>query len=428
MVFHRCIFRLLGIFLCLLWAQNSFAQTALEPLNGRDLGQIENGAGLIEKDPFNRLYEPIHAGSFMLYPLLELQSRYSDNVFANDTREEADVITSVKPQLVLQKNRGRHFFELQASAEAQKAAAEDSEDVENYQAAFRANLEARHDLSIPLSLNYKIDHADRGKIRTGEISKTPLRSKTASASGGIVYKPGRLSLSLIGRAASLRLDDNINSLDNALINRKDADRDTYDLSLKTAYQFHPNWTPFLQALYQREDFMRLNASGSDQDKTLLRGLFGVGFDYKGLITGRIGAGLDHRDFEQDTTDDSTDLALDASVTANISHRTSLSADLSRFSVTDNDIVSGLTSSSLGLELKHELSSDLFLIGRGAYTFDEFEGSSREDKAYEGGLSLQYISSPSLRAALEYEHQSRDSTDTGIDFARNVFILRLLGSL
>lgn len=403
------------------------ADSALMPLNNQDLRDLDRGDGLIGQDPFSTAYEPRHVGAFLLYPLLEVKGAYNDNIYANDTRETSDYIGSVKPQAVLQKPYGRHFFEWRGAAEIQRALEESSEDIENYDTAFRARLEARNDLIIPLEAGYKIDHAERKNSRSSQIAATPFKDETLHAKGGLIYTPGRLKLSLLGRAASLRLDDNTDLISGAAIDRDVADRNVYDFTAETAYEFHPNWAPFIQGSYHREDFQNLRG-GVNQDNTTWRGLAGLNFDYKGLVTGRLGAGADWRDFDAGSVRDTTNFALEGSITANISRSTQLLGDISRITITDNDLLAGLVSTKTGLGVKHELRPDLYLLSDAGYTLDDFEASTREDDIYSAGLSLQYISGPALRLALEYDYEQRESSSSGLDFTQNIIMLRLLGSL
>ena len=412
--------------LCLLPAA-ARADSTLTPLNNQDLRDLDHGEGLIAGDPFARVYEPRHLGAFLLYPLLEVKGAYNDNIYANDTRETSDYIGSVKPQIVLQKPYGRHVFEWRGAAELQRGMDESSEDIENYDSALSARLEARNDLIIPLEAGYKIDHAERKNSRSSQIAATPLKDKTLHAKGGLLYTPGRLKLSLIGRTASLRLDDNTDLLSEAAIDRNVADRNVYGFTAETAYEFHPNWAPFIQGGYHREDFQNLRG-GVNQDNTTWRGLAGLNFDYKGLVTGRLGAGTDWRDFDAPSVEDTTNFALEGSLTANISRRTQLLGDVSRITITDNDLLAGLVSTKTGLGVKHELRPDLYLLGDAGYTLEDFEASSRKDDIYSGGLALQYISSPALRLALEYDYEQRESTAANVDFSQNIIMLRLLGSL
>ncbi len=421
---------LMAMLLCM---PGAWAQSALQPLNGQDLEEMGEKEGLLSRDPFSKSYEPTHVGAFMVYPLLELKGSYNDNVYANDKRKTDDFINSVSPQLVVQKEYGRHFFELRGLAELQRGVSEHSEDIENYDTSLRANLEAWHDLVIPLKAEYKIDHADRHTLRTSQISKTPLRSRSAQGMAGIIYSPNRLKLSLIGQASTLRLDDGTDLITGAAITRDDADRNVYEVALKGSYAVLPNWKPYVQAAYHREDFLRgrftgANYNGVSQDNTVWRTQGGLNFDYKGLLLGHIGAGVDFRHYDAASLDNTTDFAADADFTANFSRRTQLLGEFSQAFVTDNDVVTGLVSTRSKISLKHEMRPDMFITLHGGYGLDDFEASTREDDLYSGGLALQYISSPKLRLALEYDYEERDSNAADVDFSQNLIMLRLLGSL
>jgi hypothetical protein len=426
--------KILGVLCLMCVSAPAFAQGTLEPINGRDLRDLDRGReGLIDDNPADRFYEPVTAGSFLLYPILKLEQSYDDNILARDNAEENSLVTSVAPRLLVQKQAGRHSFELDTKAEIRRAYSESSENTENYHAHFRSTLEARHDIKIPLSFGYEHAHDDRFKSRSSAFNDTPYEYAQASAATGIIYNPNRLNLKLIGRAAHLNLENNTDRNTAAPIIRDGRDRNSYEGLAEIGYMMRPHWNPFLRASVQKEDFKRrawtgTDFTGNDQDNILLRSMAGLRMDYEDRISGEISLGMDRRDYDQAGIDTTSDLAAQAFLSWQVSPRSKLSLDVTRFSVSDNDVVSGVTATSADARLDYELRSDIFLNARAGYGIDDFDQSTREDDRIRAGLGIDYIAGPNLRLGAEYGYESRDSNQSALDFSRNLFLMRATGAL
>ena len=84
----------------------------------------------------------IRLEEFFLYPRLELDESYNDNIFATSSGAKSDFITDLKPRLDLVSNFGRHAFNLSAGADIGWYA---THSTENYQDAF-TSASGRYDI------------------------------------------------------------------------------------------------------------------------------------------------------------------------------------------------------------------------------------------------------------------------------------------
>src|SRR5215469_2734086 len=90
------------------------------------------------------LFDPLGVWleEFWLYPRLELDESYNDNIFATSSGTKSDFITDLKPRLDLVSNFGQHAFNVSAGADLGWYASHSSE---NYQDAF-SSASGRYDI------------------------------------------------------------------------------------------------------------------------------------------------------------------------------------------------------------------------------------------------------------------------------------------
>ena len=55
-------------------------------------------------------YKPIRVGGFFLSPKLQIEQRYSDNIYASSEDEEGDFATAVTPSIIIKKLYRDHII------------------------------------------------------------------------------------------------------------------------------------------------------------------------------------------------------------------------------------------------------------------------------------------------------------------------------
>ena len=75
--------------------------------------ELRRGASVLDRpkpelDPLG-----VRAGSFLIFPKVELGTAYDDNVFATENNEEGDFLFQVLPTVTVQSDFSRHATEIQ---------------------------------------------------------------------------------------------------------------------------------------------------------------------------------------------------------------------------------------------------------------------------------------------------------------------------
>ena len=376
-------------------------------------------------DPFAYKGEPVKFGSFLMFPNITLKQGYNDNVLATQNNTRSDFVTVFAPELLIQKQFGRHNALLELKNETIRYWDETDENVENYSALFQANLEAKRGIDIPISLEYRngfLDRRDQRRASVNQLTVKPLQNTSFQAETGLIYKPNRLLLSLLGNYRQGRLENERTFAGNTLI-RDNRDVDAVGFIGRAAYDVSTGFAPFIEATYQQEDFINERAGANSRDNDLFRVLLGSSFDYRGLLTGYLGVGYDMREYSDSNVDDTDALSIDGNIVWNPTAKTRVSLNLSRATFEDNQIAAGLTETVIGLEGRHEIMRDTFARAFVKYDEDEFDSINRTDETTNIGGELLYIIGPHLQIGADYTYTHRDSTVNGLGLDNSVVFLR-----
>ena len=404
----------------------AFAQeenSAVDPFAFRTPSLIFNRE--VNVDPFAYRGEPVKVGSFLVWPNVTWQKEYSTNILATEDDEESDIITVIKPEVIIKKNIRNHEFILSLNTELRRYWDTSSENVENYNARFEGNIEAKHGINIPAILSYRDGHLrrrDQNRLSNADLSVEPLHNSALEAETGIVYKPKRLLLSLIGNYRQGRLENSRLRNGTALI-RENRNVDAAKLVTTVGYDVSENLTPFAEITYAQEDYVDELSAATSRNNDLTRFLLGANFNYRGLIIANIGVGMEERSYDSAAVDDTNSLSFDGNLTWQADQKTKVNFDLSRQTYEDNVIIAGLTKTEAGLSVNHEILRDTFLRSHLKYELKDYDNITREDTIYDAGLGILYIINPHFQLGADYNYITRDSNIQGLGMDENIFMIR-----
>ncbi len=377
------------------------------------------------ENPFNYQGNPITFGSFRVWPNLTLRQEYDDNIFATKDGKESDFISVVTPALEAWKSFGRHNFKLRAESEIRHHWDNDSENIQNHSLAFDGDIEARKVLNIPVRVTYNDRHLSRKTQRrssANQLAVAPLNIKRLEAESGFVYKPNRLELSLLGNYKSIRLG-NEDLINGGRLIRDNRDSNSKSAKARLTYDLKEDISPFLEVSYTDQEFINEYPSLQSRNNTSTRVLAGANFNFKDLVTGFIGLGLDNNNFEENSIESTNDISLNAKVSWEPTTKTSLTLNASRATSEDNELIAQLTETNLGLEVQHELQKDLFGRVNLDYKDNNFSETGRRDTTYDLGFEAIKFITPNLHIGAGYSFTTQNSTINGLGFNNSVIFLR-----
>ena len=383
-------------------------------------------------DPFIYKGEPRTFKSFQILPSIDLTQKYTDNVLAVDDAQNptSDFVTILSPAIELIKNVKRHKFSLNLNSDIYQHWDKRSENIENYSAVFDGEIEALRKLHFPFQISYVDTHFARFNERRADatnITKSPLNTKILKANAGVIYKPNRLQYNLKAEYEKRRLENAVFT-DNSILRRDDRNANNFGFNTEISYQLQNNFIPFFQTGFEKQDFINEGSNPVTRNNNLVYGLTGFKFDYKGILNGALGIGLEKRSYQDPAVDNVTDYSFDTALQWEPSAKTRVNFAAKRATLEDNELVSGLTETYVHIQAQQELRHDIFGRASLGYSLDDFEEIDRQDKRFDGRLELIKIINPRFQVGAEYHYIDRNSDIPSINMDNNILMLRLKTNL
>lgn len=369
----------------------------------------------------------IRAGSFLVFPSVEISEAYNDNIFATQTDNKDDFITTILPAIRAQSDWNNHSLSFNASSTIDRYATNDREDTEEFSVGTNGRLDIRRDTNVSAGLNFNSLTEERGSPDDAN-GLEPTEFTRADATAGFFNRWNRVSLTANGRVRQFDFDDVATST--GTTNNDDRDRDEYRLSVRAGYEIQPQYGAFVEAILTSIDYDQQtddNGLRRDNDGVELRA--GARLDLTGLLFGDVYAGFINRDYDDAALASVEEVTAGVDLTWNATPLTTVVGTLNR-SVSETTLASasGNLSTSAALRVDHELLRNLILTGRLGLSRDEFEGTTREDDYLRGALQARYLLNRNFHLSLRYEYTDRDSSTAGADYDRNIVFLRLRAQL
>lgn len=374
--------------------------------------------------------EPMAYKGFLISPAIETKLLYDDNVLVLEEDETADMAVSVEPELTVKKEFGRHFVLFNTQGQVKRYKSESKENVINGSAKLEGYFEAYRGLTIPVEIRYSKYHMERINRTPGSLTDKPQGLSDFLISTGFMHQPNRLRTEFTSFYKQFRAEDTTNRVSGLITPGEDKDTNTIGADVQITYDTGRWWKPRLNLTFESEDdikrtFIRGSGfNGDERDNNLYRGLVGLEVDYKDMVRGSVDVGYEHREYTADDIESITGLSVAADLALRLTPRTEIGFEAARKTSEDNEILAGITRTSAKLGIQQELNSRMFLEGSLGYSFSEFAESDREDDEYRFSLGTLYLIKKGLFLEGRYTHAKRESTQTGLSYDRNLFLLNL----
>ncbi|MEE9380423.1 MAG: outer membrane beta-barrel protein [Hyphomonadaceae bacterium] len=372
--------------------------------------------------------EPIRLGGLLLDSSIAAGISSNDNVFAQPTGEESDILITLNPTAQLRTNWSIHELSAGLDLQVRKYNDFDIEDATD----IRANVGGRLDVTREITLS--------GRVYANEIYET-RRAITSQQGldGPIEYDvlgtqlEAQFQRSRISARATLTLD-NIDYIDGSLLsNGLVVDQDFRDnvarrLQTRVSYALSPDVAIFGQAEVGSRDYdTTFDGLGNEvnRDSTTYAAQGGVNFELPSLFRGDIAVG-----YLKDKKDgigfgDVSGLAIDGRLEWFPTELTTLTLDASRRSADPGLLASpSAINTSFGVRADHELRRNIVLYGRVGRTSTDFEDFAREDEVANLGFGGIYKMSKHVHIDAFYDYFNRDSDFAPDEFSQNLLGIRL----
>jgi hypothetical protein len=368
-------------------------------------------------------YDPlgVRAGSFLVFPSIEIGESYNDNIFATENDEEDDFITVVRPQVEVTSDWGRHQVGLQAGADGGFYFDNDDENFVDYFALADGRLDIVQETFLLGGVGYRHLHEDRGSP-DDVAGEEPTEYSLYSANLGVVRARGRISARVDGNVDRYDFED-VDAAGGGEIDQDDRDRTHYTLSGRVGYEYLPDVEAFVRVTGRLREYDELEG-GLDRDSTGYAAVIGTDLDFTGKLSGEVFVGYQHTTYDDDTLNDIDGLAAGGAVLWNVTGLTSIRGFIQGSTEeTTQAGASGYLALRAGAAVEHELMRNVLLGAGITVGRDDYEGIDREDDILIGNLSAKYLINRNFYAGAEFAHRTR-SSDTPDEYSQNVFTVRV----
>jgi hypothetical protein len=384
------------------------------------------------------LFDPlgVRIEEFFLYPRLELDESFNDNIFATRSGTQSDFITSLKPRLDLVSNFGEHALNVSAGANLGWYA---SHSTENYQDAF-ASTSDRYDIDQGRHIfaNAEIDRLHVARTSPdfpGAAAQVPIYTTYLA---GLGYGQDQLPVTYRGDLSVARSEyQAVPAVGGGQVNQSDRNNTTYTLGLQSGYSLNPNWGIFARGSGNFRDFDHgASASNPRRNSAGYHADLGAHVDF-GVLYGEAYLGYLEQDYQNGIYHPIRGIDGGAKVVWNFTGLDTLQLNALR-SVNDTSqevFGAGFTSpgylhSQVGLSLDHELLQNLLLNAGVNYINDDFKGISRNDNGIDATVGAKFLVRRELYLGASYTFSHRDSSgaQAGQPYSQNIFMLRIATQL
>lgn len=375
-------------------------------------------------DPYAAL--GLRAGSFLLYPAVDIIAGYDSNPSRVSNAKGASFY-SVVPEIRAQSNWSRHELkgELRGSYTGYSPDTEPTLSRPSVNGRVDGRIDVLRDTRIDLDgrLLVGTDNPGSPNLQAG-LAKLPIFT-TFGGSVGLGQKFSRFDVSLKGDAERTAYQAS-KLTDGSTVSNDDRNYNQYGLRLRGGYELSPGVTPFVEASVDtRKHDVVTDSSGYQRDSKGVTGQVGSTFELTRLLTGEVAIGYTKRDYDDARLSQLSGLIGNASLvwTANTLTTVKFTA---ASSIGESNVpgVSGSFYRDAGVQIDHSFRRWLIGSIKVGFGLDDYVGLSREDKRYSAGAGLTYKLNRTTQIKGEFRQDWLRSNVSGNDYTASVILLGL----
>ncbi|MGB7256611.1 MAG: outer membrane beta-barrel protein [Pseudolabrys sp.] len=377
-----------------------------------------------EEDPYAPL--GIRAGSFLLYPAIEVIGGHDSNPGHSSPAKGAWLYT-VAPEIQVKSDWTNH--ELKADLRGSYTGYTPDETPTLSRPYFNGKIDGRIDVTrdtnilLGTRMLVSTDNPGSPNLQAG-LAKLPIYT-TVGGTAGAVQRFNRLEVTVKGDAERTEYQ-NSTLTDGSIASNKDRNYNQYGGTARVAYELTPGVKPFVEGGGDtRQHDLATDLSGFQRDSNGVVGKAGSTFEISRLLTGEIAAGYLQRDYADPRLAKLEGFIGQGSLTWTASALTTAKLSVSS-SAGESTVpgVSGVLYRDVGLQVDHALRQWLIFTAKAGFGYDDYVGILRRDKRFSLGAGLTYKINREVSIKGEFRQDWLRSNSIGNDYTASVFLLGL----
>lgn len=360
----------------------------------------------------------VHRGAFYIYPKITGGLTYDDNIFASESNEEADWLFSVAPSVQIQSDWSRHMLQAAASLNRTVYADNSSENHTTWVVSSDGRIDVDRQLYLTILGRYAHMVEPRTAIEAFSSVSRPVRYDRRDLSVGAVKTFNRVRLNLTADRSDYIFENGVTRTGAPVILKFRDDVITTG-TVRVDYTVSPDTFVFVRGQYNAHEHRIPSLRTRDSDGYEISA--GADFDLTNLMRGQVEVGYLRQDFDDPAYGEFTGAQVRGRIEYFPTQLTTVTLAASR-DVQDSGIPTspGYLSTSVGLQVDHELLRNVILTGRGDYERATYRGIDRKDNRYNLALGGTYLLNRNVGLSLTYNYldQESEGVDRGTGFDDN----------
>ena len=365
----------------------------------------------------------IPMGGFRLFPSLNANATYDDNVFRLPAAS-SDWYFEETPALRLVSQWGRHFFEIYGGVDNYNYSSFSRLDLTDWNIGSDGRIDISRAADFTANVSYGEYHEALSSPNTVGFQLTPNRDNKTHADATARYQPNRLGLSIGG---SYDRYDWLNTpkIGGGFLFNTDRNESEYQGFARVTYDFSPGYSGFVRALYDSRQFDQfLDRTGVHRSSNGYRVDAGVTLQLTHLLSGEFYAGYLTQSYAAPLK---SIAGLDYGINLDWFASPVLTVHLKGAHTISDSTLGGVSASddrAIALSADYELRRNIMLQGSVSYTQSTLTGSTRRDDYPTAGIGVKYLMNRYLSASVNYNYSDRSSNFPGSNYTDNMISIGL----
>lgn len=372
-------------------------------------------ARLFRFEPFDPV--GIRAGSFVIYPEVELDAAAFNNLFHTSVSPRSDISLEMRPTLRAVSAWRVHALEFRLTGLSSFHNHYPGEDDRAYLLEARGRIDIARQTNIELIASHQVDQEARGSINAATPGEPRTEVTTEKALVAFNHRFNRLSIQLRGGITEYDYGS-ITSTSGAIITNDERDMRELQAALRATWEFKPALLVFAEAQFLSRVHGAVSLSdGISRDSDGNRWRLGVSFGNKGqIVRGEASVGWGRQRPEDSRLAEIAGIIVDANLAWRINALSSLlltaRSDIGESTSAGSG---GAMSRQAGIELRHAFRRDIIATAALRYAVQSYEGIDLTERELVAALTLERYLSREIAVFARYQHTNFDTDAIGRSF-------------
>ncbi|USI72475.1 outer membrane beta-barrel protein [Sphingomonas morindae] len=367
----------------------------------------------------------IQAGSFSLYPRLDLGTGFTTNAFQTDLKKRSSAYFTIVPELKVVSDWSRNSLQFAAGGDLRRYTAQPVRDQDGWHVGTTSRFDIGSDSSLSASASTARQYETRfsGATPADVSSAVPYQLTNGQLTATSVQ--GRFRFVGIGDFTTLGFRP-ITTLAGDTRDQSFRDRHATTATAQVEYAVTPSISTFVQGGFTRTFYISA-VPGSSDDRTSKqwRAIAGVSMDLSALVRGSFGIGYSRRTYNSPLYQRVQGLSFEGRLEYFMTQLTTFTLAARRV-IQDSQVVnsSGFFNTGVGGRVDHELLRNLILTAGADYEQDSYRGIDATAKVFAVNGGARYLISRTLGIAgtVTYGRRRNDGVSVGPVFGETSGLL------